>query len=112
MIWNHTLLTATPPLLLLLLAYAGWSEVEGILIYLPCAVPWIVVFSLLPLFFQLTVPGAVQRQKPSEPGAAAGGPSPQGVRPIHPFGIMLPVGLLLPVLLWTVAEEVAKRLPS
>jgi hypothetical protein len=92
---GHTILTLAPSLAALGLVWVQWDMVEVFAIYTPPLLIGIALLALLPLGVQLV------RWR------SAGGP---GIP--HPFGIVLPLGLLLVLPMWPVGERVASWCPA
>ena len=98
MVWFHTAATTAPSLILLLAVYQLHSVVEE----LPQAAVFVFLLSLLPLIAQLCLWG-YRHSRQDRSGA---------IMPPHPFGLVLPLALLLIIPLWPVGEWAAKQVPA
>jgi hypothetical protein len=98
MVWFHTVATIAPSLILLLTVYQLWSVVEE----LPQFAVFVFLLSLLPIIAQLCL--WVYRQSRQDRSGA--------IMPPHPFGLVLPLALLLIIPLWPVGEWAARQAPA
>jgi hypothetical protein len=94
----HTAATIAPSLILLLIVYQLWYVLDQ---YLPFAL-FVFFLSLLPLTAQI---GLLEYRRSRQGHSGA-------VMPLHPFGIVLPIGLLLVIPCWPLGEHVARQFPS
>lgn len=96
---RHTILTVAPSLAVLGLIWALWEGIEAFAIYTPIYThQWLVgiaLLALLPLGFQLVRWGATRGRKIP-----------------HPFGVVVPFGLLLVLPLWSAGEKIASWCPA
>lgn len=92
---KHTIQTIAPSLALLCLIWASWKVIEEVLMYAPLLLCLTAALTLVPLGVQIA------RWDPAD-----------GRQAIHPFGLLLPITLVLIVLLWPYGELTAKQLPS
>jgi hypothetical protein len=98
MVRFHTAATIAPSLILLLAVYQLWSVVEE----LPQFAVFVFLLSLLPMIAQLCLWG--YRQSRQDHSGA--------IMPPHPFGLVLPLALLLIIPLWPVGEWAARQVPA
>jgi hypothetical protein len=98
MVCYHTAATLAPSLIPLFAVYLMWSAVEEV----PGVAVFVFLLSLLPLLVQLCWWGCRHNQQGNS----------GTVLPPHPFGLVLPLGLLLVLPLGPVGEAVARQVPS
>lgn len=93
--WVQTLVTVSPALAALTLGWCAWDFVEAFATYAPRWLIGVALLSLLPVVIQLLLWGLSA-----------------GRRVPHPFGVVLLLGLVLMLPLWSTGERVASWFPS
>ncbi len=93
--WEQPFLTVTPAVAFLGLILLGWDVVETFAMYAPTWLLWIPLVCLLPLSIHIC------RWVWSS-----------GKKVPHPFGILLPVGLVIVFPLWFAGERLAREIPG
>jgi hypothetical protein len=97
MVWIQTLAIAAPSIIPLFILYREWTALE----YGPWLAIVVFVFSLLPLLVQIAIRGY----------ELAPSPDSSTSRPIHPFGIVLPLSVMVVFPLLPLGEFIAKHVP-
>src|SRR5262245_4083105 len=95
---NQTLATIALSVIPLFIVYKMWPALE----YPPQFVVFVFLFSLLPLFVQLSL-WSYRRARL---------PRPETVLPPHPASLVLPLALLLVLPLWPAGDWIARHVPS